>query len=98
MALQGFKILTFTNIQPGATAHGWWNNANSEVYRLNAWPNVLPGVAASAEITKISGVVRPTDNKNISALPGPREEEYDPSPGQRRIPPGQAMRAYRSRN
>ena len=57
MALQGFKILTFTNIQPGATAHGWWNNANSEVYRLNAWPKVAPGVAASAEITKISGLV-----------------------------------------
>ena len=55
MALQGFKVLTFTNLQPGATAHGWWNNANSEIYRLNAWPNVAPGVAASAEITKISG-------------------------------------------
>jgi hypothetical protein len=38
MALQGFKLLTFTNLQPGTTAHGWWNNANSEVYRLNAWP------------------------------------------------------------
>ncbi len=57
MALQGFKILTFTDVQPGATAHGWWNNANSEVYRLNAWPKVAPGVAASAEITKISSVV-----------------------------------------
>ncbi len=57
MALQGFKILTFTDVQPGATAHGWWNNANSEVYRLNAWPKVALGVAASAEITKISSVV-----------------------------------------
>jgi CubicO group peptidase (beta-lactamase class C family) len=57
MALQGFKILTLTNLQPGATAHGWWNNANSEIYRLNAWPKVAPGVAASAEITKISGLV-----------------------------------------
>ena len=57
MALQGFKLLTFTNLQPGTTAHGWWNNANSEVYRLNAWPNVAPGVAASAEITKSSFVV-----------------------------------------
>jgi len=58
MALQGFKIRTFTNVQPGATADSWWNNANSEVYRLNAWPKVAPGVTASAEITKISSVVR----------------------------------------
>jgi D-alanyl-D-alanine carboxypeptidase len=69
MALQGFKILTFTNIQPGATAHGWWNNANSEAYRLNAWPKVAPGVTASAEITKISGVVH--------GSPSERELHFD---------------------
>jgi D-alanyl-D-alanine carboxypeptidase len=57
MALQGIKILTFTNVQPGATVHSWWNNANSEVYRLNAWPKVAPGVTASAEIVTTSGVV-----------------------------------------
>ena len=53
----GFKVLTFTNVLPGATVHGWWNNANSEVYRLNAWPKVSPGVTASAEITKIQSIV-----------------------------------------
>jgi CubicO group peptidase (beta-lactamase class C family) len=53
----GFKVLTLTNIAPGATAHGWWNNANSEVYRLNAWPKVAPGVTASAEITDITAKV-----------------------------------------
>jgi CubicO group peptidase (beta-lactamase class C family) len=53
----GFKVLTLTNVQPGATAHGWWNNANSEVYRLNAWPKVSPGVSASAEITKVQSIV-----------------------------------------
>lgn len=68
MALQGFKILTFTDIQPGATAHGWWNNANSEVYRLNAWPKVAPGVAASAEITKISSVVHGSPSERGSIL------------------------------
>src|SRR5262245_45471694 len=58
MATQGaFKLLTFTNVSPGAAANGWWNNATSEVYRLNAWPKVAPGVTASAEITKISSVV-----------------------------------------
>jgi len=51
------KLLTFTNVAPNATVHGWWNNANAEVYRLNAWPNVAPGVTASAEITDISSVV-----------------------------------------
>src|SRR5215212_2874233 len=69
MALQGFKLLTFTNVQPGATAHGWWNNANNEIYRLNAWPKVAPGVAASAEITKISGLVHGT--------PSERELHFD---------------------
>lgn len=57
MAFKGIKLLTFTNVQPGATVHGGWNNANSEVYRLNAWPKVAPGVTASAEIETISGIV-----------------------------------------
>jgi CubicO group peptidase (beta-lactamase class C family) len=57
MALQGIKILTFENVQPGATVNGKWNNANSEVYRLNAWPKVAPGVTASAEIATTSGIV-----------------------------------------
>ena len=57
MALQGIKIHTFTNVQPGATANNWWNNANSEVYRLNAWPKVAPGVTASAEIVTTTGKV-----------------------------------------
>ena len=51
------KLLTFTGVGPNATAHGWWNNANAEVYRLNAWPKVGAGVTASAEITKVSEVV-----------------------------------------
>jgi CubicO group peptidase (beta-lactamase class C family) len=58
MATQGAtKLKTFTNVAPNTTVHTWWNNANAEVYRLNAWPNVAPGVAASAEITKTSSVV-----------------------------------------
>ena len=69
MALQGFKVCTLTNIQPGATAHSNWNNANSEVYRLNAWPKVAPGVAASAEITRISSLVHGT--------PSERELQFD---------------------
>jgi CubicO group peptidase (beta-lactamase class C family) len=58
MAIQGAtKLVTFTNVAPNATVHSRWNNANAEVYRLNAWPKVAPGVAASAEITKTSSVV-----------------------------------------
>src|SRR6266542_566956 len=51
------KLITFTKVAPNATVHSWWNNANAEVYRLNAWPKVAPGVAASAEITETSSVV-----------------------------------------
>jgi CubicO group peptidase (beta-lactamase class C family) len=51
------KLVTFTEVAPNATVHSWWNNANAEVYRLNAWPVVAPGVAASAEITETSSVV-----------------------------------------
>ena len=53
----GTKLLTFTAVAPGATAHGLWNHANAEVYRLNAWPKVASGVVASAEVTAISSVV-----------------------------------------
>jgi hypothetical protein len=53
----GQKLGTLTQVAPGATAHSWWNNANAEVYSLQAWPIVAPGVSASAEITKISYVV-----------------------------------------
>jgi CubicO group peptidase (beta-lactamase class C family) len=59
----GFKVLTLTDVQPGVTAHGWWNNANSEVYRLNAWPKVSPGVTASAEITKVQSIVHGTPSE-----------------------------------
>lgn len=69
MSQAAFKVLTFTNIQPGATAHAWWNNANGEVYRLNAWPKVTPGVAASAEITKISS--------RVHGNPSERELHFD---------------------
>lgn len=57
MATQdAIKLLTFTNVAPQATVSSKWNNANSEVYHLNAWPKVAPGVTASAEITKIRSV------------------------------------------
>ena len=65
----GFKVLTFTNVQPGATVHGWWNNANSEVYRLNAWPKVAPGVTASAEITNV--------RSSVHGSPSERELHFD---------------------
>jgi CubicO group peptidase (beta-lactamase class C family) len=55
--------MTFKNVAPTATAHGWWNNANAEVYRVNAWPKVAPGTAASAEITKITSVVHGTPSE-----------------------------------
>jgi CubicO group peptidase (beta-lactamase class C family) len=55
--LGAVKLKTFTAVAPKATVHSWWNNANAEVYRLNAWPKVAPGVAASAEITKTMSVV-----------------------------------------
>lgn len=57
------KVKTFTNVAPNATVHSWWNNANAEVYRLNAWPKVAPGVAASAEITKTMSVVHGTPSE-----------------------------------
>lgn len=53
----GGKFGTFTQVAPGATVNSHWNNANAEVYSLQAWPKAAPGVAASAEITKISFVV-----------------------------------------
>lgn len=51
------KLMTFTNVAPQATVSGTWNNANAEMYHLNAWPKVAPGVNASAEITKVGSVV-----------------------------------------
>jgi D-alanyl-D-alanine carboxypeptidase len=64
MATQGAtKLKTFTSVAPNATVQSWWNNANAEVYHLNAWPNVAPGVAASAEITKTSSVVHGTPSE-----------------------------------
>jgi hypothetical protein len=58
METQGaMKLLSFTNVAPGATVHGWWNNASAEVFHLNAWPKVAPGVTASAEITQVRSVV-----------------------------------------
>jgi CubicO group peptidase (beta-lactamase class C family) len=57
------KLLTFTDVQPGATVHGWWNNANAEVYRLNAWPKVAAGVDASAEVTRNSSVKHHTPSE-----------------------------------
>jgi hypothetical protein len=49
----GLKFGTFTQVAPGATVSGHWNNANAEVYSLQAWPVVPAGVSASAEIIKI---------------------------------------------
>jgi len=57
MAQGATKLLTFEGVAPNATAHGWWNNANAEIYRLNAWPKVAAGVTASAQITKTQMVV-----------------------------------------
>jgi CubicO group peptidase (beta-lactamase class C family) len=53
----GGKLTTFTKVAPNATVHSWWNNANAETYRLNAWPKVPSGVDASAEITRVSSRV-----------------------------------------
>ncbi len=50
----GQKLTTLTGLAPGATVHRHWNNATAEVYSLQAWPVVAAGVAASAEITKMS--------------------------------------------
>ena len=58
------KLITFTGVKPGATASAWWNNANAEVYRLNAWPKVAPGRRhASAEITQVRSVVHGTPSE-----------------------------------
>ena len=64
------KLLTFTNVAPNATVSGQWNNANAEVYRLNAWPKVAPGVSASAEITKVDSVVvgNPSERKLVFSV------------------------------
>ncbi|MFE9747184.1 hypothetical protein ACFYOT_19960 [Saccharothrix saharensis] len=53
----GQKLTTLSQVPPGATVGGKWNNAVAEVYTLQVWPVVAPGVNASAEVTKISYVV-----------------------------------------
>ena len=53
----GQKLVTLSQVAPGATVGSHWNNANAEVYSLHAWPVVSAGVDASAEITKTSFVV-----------------------------------------
>lgn len=53
----GLKLGTLSQVAPGATSGGVWNNANAEVYSLHAWPAVPVGATASAEVTKISFVV-----------------------------------------
>jgi hypothetical protein len=53
----GQKLTTISQVPAGATVGRTWNNANAEVYSLQVWPVVAPGVDASAEITKTSFVV-----------------------------------------
>jgi hypothetical protein len=53
----GLKLGTLKQVAPGATISSTWNNANSEVYSLQAWPVVAAGVDASAEVTKMRFVV-----------------------------------------
>jgi len=53
----GLKFGTLTQIAPGASVSRVWNNATAEVYSLNAWPVVVPGATASAEITSMTFVV-----------------------------------------
>jgi hypothetical protein len=53
----GQKIGTITQLSPGTSINKLWNNANAESYSLTAWPVVVPGASASAEITKITHVV-----------------------------------------
>jgi hypothetical protein len=57
------KLITFSGVKAGASASAWWNNASAEVYRLNAWPKVAPGVDASAEITQVRSVVHNTPSE-----------------------------------
>jgi hypothetical protein len=53
----GLKLETLKQVGPGATVHSKWNNANAEVYSLQAWPVVPAGVDSSAEIARTSFVV-----------------------------------------
>ena len=53
----GLKLTTLSAVAPAATRSMIWNNANAEVYSLQAWPVVAAGVNASAEITKVSYIV-----------------------------------------
>lgn len=53
----GQKLTTLKQVAPGTTKGMIWNNANAEVYSLQAWPVVPAGVDSSAEITKVRFVV-----------------------------------------
>src|SRR6266508_1055097 len=65
----GQKLVTLSQVAPGATVGSKWNNATAEVYSLHAWPVVSAGVDASAEITKTSFVVH--------GSPSERELHFD---------------------
>ncbi len=58
MAEGATKLITFTKVQPGATAGAAWNNAFGDVYHLNAWPKVAPGVTGSAELVQVKTVIK----------------------------------------
>jgi hypothetical protein len=51
------KLATLTSVAPGAIVNLVWNNARSEIYRLNAWPVVAPGVTGMAEIANVRSLV-----------------------------------------
>jgi hypothetical protein len=53
----GLKLTTIDALAPGSTKSKTWNNANAEVYSLQAWPVVAAGVGASAEIINVRYVV-----------------------------------------
>lgn len=53
----GVKLTTLSGVDPGESKSMIWNNATYEVYSLQVWPVVAPGVQASAEVTKVSYVV-----------------------------------------
>lgn len=50
----GVKLATLKGVAPGAMASGKWNNANAEIYSLNAWPVVVPGKKGSAKVTDVT--------------------------------------------
>jgi hypothetical protein len=54
----GLKLGTLKQVAPGTTQFGKWNNANAEVYSLQAWPVSPTGIDSSAEIIRTSFVVQ----------------------------------------